>query len=182
MDKVKEYLKDPIYTPAQQQTFHALAIGLLRRHGGLKAQAELIEHTKALEALDSKSYVGRSAATAEREWASGFNLSEGWTPAIMQASPDPVELMGPLPIKAAGSYMVTFIYERGAEATIAAVSLYDGKTKVAEDRHVGTASNKSKNHSYRLKVEAPLKDPHLYIEFDQKGKNNSFGHVSITRE
>ena len=183
LDKVKEYLKDPVYTTKQKQALHALAIGLLRRHAGLKGQAEIIKHSKELEALDKKSYVGRSAQYAEREWATGFNLSEGWTPAIMQTSPDPVELEGPLPIKAPGTYTITFIYEKGSDAAcISAVTLNDGDTKVAEDRHEGFAGKqKNTNTSYKLKVDAPLKNPHLYIEFNQKGKNNSFGHISITR-
>lgn len=183
LNKVTEYLKDPVYTPTQQQALHALAIGLLHRHGGVKAMPEIRKHAKAIQQLDSKTYLGRASWLTEREWATGFNLSEGWTPAIMQASPDPVELEGSLPMDGPGTYVFTFNFERGSDAAIIrAVSLYDGDKLVVEDRHDGFSGLKSTNHVYKLKVSAVPKNPHLFIEFNQKGKNNSFGHISITRE
>lgn len=179
--KVQEYLKDPVYTKPQQQALHALAVGLLHRHGGPRRVDEMLSHTRAIATLVPDNYLGKSAALAEREWAVGFNLADGWTPAVV-AENTPIELSGPLPIAGPGAYSVTFTYERGRHGcNIAAVSLYDGKTLVAEDRHPGSAGRASKNNVYKLQLNTLPKEPHLFIEFDQKGNNDSFGHIIITR-
>lgn len=179
--KVKEYLKDPVYTKPQQQALHALVVGLLHRHCGPRATQEILIHTRAIAELDPNNYLGKSAALAEREWAGGFNLAEGWTPAAI-AEKEPIELSGPLPITGPGAYSVTFTYERGRHAcSIVAVSLYDGDTLVTEDRHPGSAGKSSKNNVYKLQLNTVPKDPHLLIEFDQNGNNDSFGHIVITR-
>lgn len=179
--KVEEYLKDPIYSKLQQQALHALAVGLLHRHGGPRRVEEMLSHTRAIATLEPDNYLGKSAALAEREWAVGFNLADGWTPAVV-ADSAPIELSGPLPIDGPGSYAVTFTYERGRHAcTIRAVSLYDGKTLVAEDRHPGSAGKSSKDNVYKLQLKTAPKEPHLFIEFEQKGNNDSFGHIVITR-
>lgn len=179
--QVKTYLKDPIYNNSQKQALHALAAGLLHRHGGPKDTAELRKHTRAIAELDANNFLGKSATLAEREWAVGFNLVDGWTPAVVAES-DPIELEGPLPINNPGSYTVTFNYERGNHAcAINAVSLYDGDQLVAEDRHTGSAGRVSKNHVYKLQVQTPLANPHLFIEFAQNGNTNTFGHIAISR-
>lgn len=179
--KVEEYLKDPVYTKEQQQALHALAAGLLHRHGGPRAVKQMLSHTRAIATLVPDNYLAKSAALTEREWAVGFNLADGWTPAVVAES-DPIELSGPLPISGAGTYAVTFTYERGNHAcAVRAVSLYDGDQLVVEDRHEGSAGKKSQNNVYKLQINGPLKEPHLFIEFDQKGKNDSYGHILITR-
>lgn len=181
--KVEGYLNDPIYTPEQKQGLHALAIGLLHRHGGLKDAAAIREHAAAIRELDSKSYIGRSAQFAEREWATSFNLIEGWNSAVMQQSADgPVEVEAPLPFTTPGTYTLTFNYKGGSDAAIiVAVSLYDGKKLVAEDRHDGFAGVNSRGTVYKLKVDSVPANPHLFIEFNQKGKNNSNGQIAVSR-
>lgn len=181
--KVEDYLKDPVYTPAQKQALHALAVGLLRRHGGLKDAAAIRSHCAAIEALDPKSYLGKSAKAATREWTPSFNLAEGWNPAVMaQSAEGPVEVEAPLPFTQPGTYTFTFNFKRGSDAcAIAAVSLYDGEKLVAEDRHPGSAGNSSTAHLYKLKVDSLPAEPHLFIEFKQKGKNNSTGTIAVTR-
>ena len=179
--KVNEYLKDPIYSKAQQQALHALAVGLLHRHGGPRSVNEMLSHTRAIAQLVPDNYLGKSAALAEREWAVGFNLLDGWNPAVV-ADSAPIELTGPLPISGPGSYAVTFTYARGNHAcAIQAVSLYDGDKLITEDRHNGSAGRASKDNVYKLKVDSALRDPHLFIEFNQNGKNDSYGHIVITR-
>ena len=191
LQQVETYLGDEKLSPAHQQALHALAVGLLHRHGGLKTAAELHRHTKAIQDLEAKhyaenggplSYLAKSAEYADRDWAPGFNLVEGWNPAVMQAADEPLELEGPLPIAKPGTYTISFYFDRGSDAAvIRSVSLYDGQTLVAEDQHDGMAGVKLNNHVYTLKVDAALKDPHLFIKFDQKGKNNSNGHITIQR-
>lgn len=181
LKKVEEYLSDPVYSKEQQQALHALAIGLLHRHGGPRVASDIRKHAKIMRELDPNSYIGKSADLAEREWAVGFNLIDGWNPSVI-GSDEPIELQAPLPIRGAGAYEVTFNYERGNHAcSIAAVSLYDGDKLVVEDRHAGSAGHSNKDNVYKLQVGAPLKEPHLFIEFKQGGSNNSFGHITITR-
>ena len=181
--KVDEYLNDPVYTPAHQQALHALAIGLLHRHGSLKDAAAIRKHAAAIEALDSKSYIGQSAQYATREWATSFNLVEGWNPAVMQQSAQgPVEVEAPLPFSTPGIYTFIFNYKNGSDAaSIAAVSLYDGDKLVAEDRHAGFAGKMPNNNIYKLKLDSVPAAPRLMIEFNQKGKNNSSGLIEVTR-
>lgn len=179
--KVEEYLNDPVYTPLQQQELHALAVGLLHRHGGPRRVQEMREHLRAMKALAPDTYMGKSVALAEREWAVGFNLMDGWTPEVV-AENEPIELSGPLPITGPGSYSITFTYTRGNHAAvIRAVSLYDGKKLVAEDRHPGTAGRSGKDNVYKIQVNSALKEPHLFVEFEQNGKTNTFGQIVITR-
>lgn len=181
MAKVEEYLKDPIYSKQQKQALHALAAGLLHRHGGPRTADDLRRHARAITSLDPESYLGKSGALTEREWAVGFNLVDGWTPNIVSGDA-PIELNGPLPINGPGSYTITFNYERGNHACcVRAVSFYDGKTLVSEDRHSGSAGATNNNNVYKIQVNTIPKDPHLFIEFEQKGNNNTFGHISITR-
>lgn len=182
MKKVEEYLNDPAYTPEQQQVLHALAAGLLHRHGTVKDADEIRRHARAIHTLVPDNYLGKSGPIAERQWAMGFNLADGWSPGVVSQE-KPVELEGPLPIGQPGTWVLTFNYERGNNAcVIKAVSLYDGSKLVAEDRHNGSAGRNSTGNVYKLKVTAPLKAPHLFIEFDQKGSTNSFGHIGISRE
>lgn len=179
--KVNEYLEDPIYDNDQKQGLHALAVGLLHRHGSPGRVEEMRKHIRAIATLNPENYLGKSAALAEREWAVGFNLADGWNPSVVSES-EPVELQGPLPITGPGAYTFTFNFERGNHACIIrAVSLYDGKKLVAEDRHQGSAGNASKNNVYKLQINSVPAAPHLFIEFEQKGNNNTFGHISITR-
>ena len=181
--KVEEYLSDPVYSPAHKQALHALAVGLLRRHGSMKDAAALRRHAKAIEEMDAKNYLGKSAAIAEREWTPSFNLSEGWNPSVMKDSNDgPLEVDGPLPFTAPGSYTIVFNYKSGPDAAlISAVSLYDGDKLVVEDRHDGFAGKVPKSHIYKLKIPALPAAPRLLIEFNQKGKNNSAGTISVIR-
>lgn len=183
LNKVEEYLKDPLYSPAHKQALHALAVGLLRRHGSAKDVPTIRRHLAELEQLDPKSYVGRSAKIAEREWAVGFSLSSGWNPGIVCQENQPAEVDDPQPpISAPGTYTFTFNYKSGSDAAIIeAVSLYDGDTLVVEDRHSGFAGVNSKGHVYQLKVDKVPAKPRLLIEFNQKGKNNSTGTISVRR-
>lgn len=180
--KVEEYLKDPVYTVPQQQALHALAIGLLRRNAGPRAAADISSHARAMATLDPDSYIGKSAPIAEREWATGFNLADGWSPAVV-ADPEPIELQGPLPINGPGTYLVTFNYERGNHAcSVSAVTLYDGGKLVAEDRHPGSAGHSAKDNVYKLTVPSALSIPHLYVEFEKTNNTNTFGRITITRQ
>ena len=182
LKKVEEYLEDPGYTPEQQQVLHALAVGLLHRHGSVNDAEALRRHARAVRALVPDNYLGKSGPIAEREWGLGFNLANGWSPGVVSQT-KPVELEGPLPVGQPGTWAITFNYERGNNAcVICAVSLYDGSTLVVEDRHNGSAGRVQTNNVYKLQVTKPVKSPHLFIEFDQKGSNNSFGRISITRE
>lgn len=183
LEQVETYLKDPVYTPEHKEALHALAIGLLRRHGNIKSAAAIRNHTAAMQELNTKSYINKSAKIAEREWASGFSLFEGWNPGVVSQECQPAEVNdNPLPINAPGTYLFTFVYKRGSDAAIIkAVSLYDGDTLVVEDRHDGTAGTQSKGHVYRLKVDRLPTHPRLLIEFDQKGKNNSSGIITVRK-
>ena len=134
-----------------------------------------------LREIDPDSILGQSAIDAERMWIRDLNLVEGWSPQVIPADTTPVEVAGPLPIKGAGTYEVTFTYRKGSHAAyIEAVELYDGKTKVAEDRHNGSAGIRHSNNVYTLKVASALKKPRLMVTFNMKQNRDSYGSITVS--
>ena len=181
--KMKKLIDNPMLTTDQKQQACCICIGLLRRHGGLARKAELKQMINKLRTLNPDSLLGKSAIDAERMWISELNLIEGWTPSVLPSDATPVELMGELPISAAGTYEVAFTYTKGTEALrIAGVELYDGKKKVAEDRHAGSTGHKHSNNVYSLTVPAAVKNPHLFIIFNMGTKLDSYGRITITKK
>ena len=176
-------LADPAYTDDQKQVFCACAIGTLRRIGGPVAAKRMSEYARKLESYGKDTVLGRSAAIAEREWVSKLTCADGWQPEALPMDFTPAELEGELPISSPGTYTVIFKYQRGRHALfVKAVELYDGDTKVAEDRHDGTTGDKDNKNTYDLKVNAPVKNPRLFITFDMKTKRDSYGRISIIKQ
>jgi len=183
LERMKKLIDNPLLTPYQKQQACCISIGLLRRHGGLARKAELKQMLAKLRSLDPDSLLGKSAIDAERMWVSELNLVEGWSPSVLPSDATPVEVEGKLPIAAAGTYEVTFTYKKGTEALrIAAVELYDGKKKIAEDRHAGSTGHKSSNNTYTLTVPAAVKNPHLFVTFNMGAKRDSYGKITITKK
>ncbi len=179
----KALMENPLLTTEQKQQACCICIGLLRRHGGLARRAELKQMINKLRELDPDSLLGQSADDAERMWVSTFNIVEGWSPSILPSDATPVELEGKLPISAAGTYEVTFNYKKGTEALrVAAVELYDGDKKIAEDRHAGFMGIKQNNNVYTLNVPAAVKTPRIFVIFNMGEKLDSYGKVTITRK
>lgn len=176
-------LADPAYTDDQKQVFCACAIGTLRRIGGPAAAKRMSEYARKLESYGKDTVLGRSAAIAEREWAAKLTYADGWQPSVLPADQTPVELEGELPIDGPGHYTVVFHYKKGPHALyVKAVELYDGDTKVAEDRHDGSTGIKNNKNTYDLKVEAPLKNPRLLITFNMNKNRDSYGRISIIKQ
>ena len=181
--EVKELQKNPNFSKEQQQQLCCIAIGLLRRHGGMQYKQELKETIARLREIDPDSLLGQSAIDAERMWVRELNLVEGWSPDVIPAEKTPVEVNGPLPIKDAGTYQVSFNYQRGSHAArIMAVELYDGKTKVAEDRHAGSTGHKHSNNVYTLNVSKAVRKPRLYVTFDMETNRDSYGRITVTKK
>lgn len=183
LERMKKLIDNPLLTPYQKQQACCISIGLLRRHGGLARKAELKQMLAKLRSLDPDSLLGKSAIDAERMWVRELNLVEGWSPSVLPSDATPVEVEGKLPIAAAGTYEVTFTYKKGTEALrIAAVELYDGKKKIAEDRHAGSTGHKSSNNTYTLTVPAAVENPHLFVTFNMGAKRDSYGKITITKK
>ena len=187
LNQVDAWLHDPIYNDEQRQAFHAIAIGLLHRHGGIKGAKEICMHAQAMKAINPNTVLAKTADFVMRDWVPSFSLAEGWSPEVLQDCNDPIELEGPLPISSPGTYKIAFIFTRGRHAAcIKAVTLYDGDKKVAEDRHVGRSGLEHIDHIYTLTMTVPVKQPRLFIEFDQShdrdssGYCDSYGMISIT--
>ena len=181
--EVKELQKNPNFSKEQQQQLCCIAIGLLRRHGGMEYRKELKETIARLREIDPDSLLGKSAIDAERMWVRELNLVDGWSPDVIPAEKTPVEVSGPLPIKEAGTYQVSFNYQRGSHAArFMAVELYDGKTKVAEDRHAGSSGHKHNNNVYTLNVSKTVKKPRLYVTFDMETNRDSYGRITVTKK
>lgn len=181
--RMEKLMKNPLLTTDQKQQACCIAIGLLRRHGGVQRKEELKAMIARLRSLNPDSILGKAAIDAERLWVKEFTLANGWTPEFIPADTTPVEVKGGIPMSDAGTYEVTFAYTRGAHAArITAVELYDGQKKVAEDRHVGTTGHRSSNNTYKLTVPANVKQPRLLITFDMKNHRDSHGKITVTRK
>ena len=181
--EIQELMKNPNFTVEQQQQLCCISIGLLRRHGGPERVGELKQMIAKLRSLDPDSLLGKSATDAERLWITTFNIFEGWSPSILPSDDTPVELEGPLPISAAGTYEVSFTYKKGRHALcVLAVELYDGNKKVTEDRHKGLMGLKTSGNVYTLNVPATVKKPRILVTFDMRNNRDSYGKVTITRK
>ena len=181
--KMEKLMKNPLLTTDQKQQACCIAIGLLRRHGGIARMDDLKAMIARLRSLNPDSILGKAAIDAERLWVKEFTLAQGWTPELIPVDTNPVEVKGPIPISAAGTYEVTFTYTRGSHAAyIIAVELYDGQKKVAEDRHAGSTGLKSSNNTYKLTVPATVKKPRLLISFDMKTQRDSHGTITVTKK
>lgn len=181
---IQEMLADAAYTPEQKQKIYATYIGLLRRKGNpgsMERMAELIEKMRALNPDDLQA---KSAPIAARQWLRTFSVQEGWCPAVLPAADDkPVELGGPINISSPGTYELQFRYTSGKDAfRIAAVELYDGDKKVAEDRHAGMAGGQSKDNAYTLKVDAAVEKPRILVYLALSGKRNSSGIIVLKKK
>ncbi len=180
--EVDAILNDPLYSTRQKQQACVAAVGMLRRVAGVKGGKELRRYAELMRKLDPETAEGRSASHILSHWVPVLRYIDGWTPAGIPTDDTPIELEGSLPIGAAGTYTVTFEYTRGAEALIiTAVELYDGKTKVAEDRHRGVTGNSHENNVYTLELSKPVAEPHLLITTDMKNRD-TYGRIRIERK
>ena len=181
--KMKKLIDNPLLTTENKQQACCICIGLLRRHGGMARKAELKQMIAKLKSLDPNSLLGKSAVDAERMWVSELNLIEGWSPSVLPTDNTPQEVGGAIPMKAAGTYEITFTYKKGSDALlITAVELYDGKKKVAEDRHNGFSGIKKNGHIYTLTVPSTVKNPKLFVTFNMGQKRDSYGQITITKK
>lgn len=181
--EMKELMQNPLLTTDHKQQICCICIGLLHRHGGLAHKQELKETIDKLEELDPDSVLGKSAVDARRLWVKDLTLAEGWNPGVLPADTTPVEVVGDIPMTDAGTYTVTLTYTSGPhQANIKAVELYDGKKKVAEDRHDGSTGIRHNNNVYTLEVPAKVKKPRLYITFNMGNSRNSNGLIKIQKK
>ncbi len=180
--EVERMLEDKAYTDRQKQLICAAAIGTLRRRGNHEEAQKIRRYAELMAKYAPDTPEGKAAGYVLREWIPALRYSDGWTPAALPIGTTPVELVGPLPIREAGTYTVTFTYSRGPLAlSIRAVELYDGRTKVAEDRHDGWAGNQHRNNVYTLTVRNRVKNPHLFITTDME-RRDSWGRISIKKQ
>ncbi len=171
-------LTNPLLTTEQKQNTCAFAIGTVHRAYGKGGTKLIRKYAKQMKELDPTSKLGISADTVIRDWtADGLVYTLGWNGDTVPMDTDPIELFGKLGITQ-GTCLVTFKHTGGNKrATIKGVTLYDGKTKVAEDAHSATVNN---TETYTLNVPAAPKEPHLFITFDVKpDARNTQGDITV---
>ncbi len=182
MAEVDALLKDPAYTKRQKQLMCAAVLGMLRRKGGMPEADAMRRYAKLMKEFAPGTPEAGAADNILRNWIPGFYYPRGWNPGCIPNGAKPVELMGELPIKEAGTYVVRFQYTGGRMALVTeAVELYDGKKKVAEDHHRGTAGNNNWLNEYTLTVPKAVKDPHLFVTINI-GDHDSYGKVHIEKK
>lgn len=180
---VEDKIGDKNYSDTQRQGLYATAIGLLRRHGDLNDQKKVVRYLREMEKIDPNSPLGRSADHAKTIWVSELSVADGWSPVVLPMTEEPAEIKGPLPIKAAGTYEVTFTYGSGRhQLVIKGVRLYDGSRKIAEDMHDGTTGIKHNKNVYTLEVPAKVKSPKLEAIFYMPKDRDSYGTISVKKK
>lgn len=183
LNELDTMLADPNYTDEQKQIFCTCAVGTLHRSDLPNKAARMQEYAKKIKEYGADTVLGQSADIAVREWVVTLNYSEGWQPAALPADETPTELEGELPIDKPGTYTVAFHYKKGPHALhVKAVELYDGDTKVAEDRHDGFMGIKVNKNTYDLKVDKEVKNPRILITFNMGKERDSYGRISIIRQ
>lgn len=182
--KIQEMLADPAYTTEQKQQLHALYIGLIRRSQSVDSVPRMAELMEKMKELDPDSLLARSAPIAARQWLKNFSLLEGWCTAAMPANDDkPVTLADHMAPIEPGTYKVTFRYTGGRyRLDIAAVELYDGDKKIAEDRHAGFTGHSNNGNVYTLKVDNTVEKPRILVYLAMKGKRDSNGLISFKKQ
>lgn len=183
LKEVEDKIADKAYSDAQRQGLYCTAVGLLHRHGSTADNKKMRSYLNAMKKLDPDSIQGASADHAALLWISEFTLADGWSPAVLPQDTKPVEIGGPIPIKDAGTYEVTFTYASGPhKLSIKGIQLYDGDKKVAEDMHDGSTGLAHNRNVYTLTVPAKVKNPRLMGSFDMKQDRNSYGNITITKK
>lgn len=183
LKEVEDKINDKAYSATQRQGLYATAIGLLHRHGSPADQPKLERYLREMKKIDPKSIQGISADHAKTLWVSSLSYADGWSPTVLPMDDTPTEIDGPLPIKEAGTYEVTFTYKRGShQLEVKGLQLFDGKTKVAEDMHTGTTGIKHNNNVYTLTVPSKVKNPVLKGIFNMPKNRDSYGSISIKKK
>ncbi len=180
--EAERMLADQAYTPRQKQLICVALLGTMRRKAGIPEADTMRRYTCMMRDYAPDTPEGKAAEKILRDWIPGLNYARGWNPACIPADNTPVELEGKLPIDQPGDYTVRFQYTGGRMAlVVTAVELYDGQKKIAEDRHKGVSGNNNWQNEYHLNVPAEVKDPHLYITF-QQGDRDTYGKIHIERK
>lgn len=182
ISEIEKMLDDKAYTNSQKQKMCTTLIGVMRRSGNPEQMKRIPLVAERMRSYDPDTPEAKSAPTAVRQWVRELSLGDGWSPGVLPRDNKPVQLSGPIPIKEPGTYQVTFQYTSGGEAlNIVAVELYDGRTKITEDRHNGSTGHKSSNNVYELKPTMTIRNPRVVVTF-RMNKFDSYGDITITRK
>ena len=174
-------LINPLLSVQQKQNACAYAIGTIRRRIGMGAPHLIRSYAELMKSLNPDSVLGRSADIVIRDWTHGMQLVRGWASNTLPIQGQATELQGKLPIGPAGAYEVRFHPEGGKHtAKVLRVALYDGEAFIAEDSRSIELTSPA---SYMLKVEKEIKEPHLFITFDNdEYTRDTRGKITITRQ
>lgn len=182
ISELETMLEDKGYTAEQKQKMCTTLIGVMRRSGDPAQIKRIPMVAERMRSYAPETPEAKSASTAVRQWVRELSLGDGWSPAVLPRDNKPVELSGPIPIKEPGTYRVHFQYTSGTQALgIVAVELYDGRTKITEDRHNGSTGHKSSNNVYLLKPTMTIRNPRVVVTFNMKNFDSS-GNITITKQ
>lgn len=179
--EINKMLSDKAYTTIQKQAMCAYTLQLLRNSSRKDTAKDIKKYATRMYKLDPKSYLGKSAASALRDWVYELSIEDGWSPKVLPDSREYTEVAGQLPIKSEGTYTVTFEYTSGSDRlNICGVKLYDGSKQIAEDIHDGFSGVQKHQHVYKLEVKSNVKRPKLKVSFNMD-KKNSHGKIIIKK-
>lgn len=181
LQEINKMLSDKAYTTIQKQAMCAYTLQLLRNSSRKDTAKDIKKYATRMYKLDPKSYLGKSAASAIRDWVYELSIEDGWSPKVLPDSREYTEVAGQIPIKSEGTYTVTFEYTSGSDRlNICGVKLYDGSKQIAEDIHDGFSGVQKHQHVYKLEVKSNVKRPKLKVSFNMD-KKNSHGKIIIKK-
>lgn len=179
---VSAIIADKKYSTLARQGAVAGLIALWRSKGNMSQVKLMKSFCDKSIALNPDYYHAKSANNIKTLWLKEFSADSGWFKAMLPTDETPVEMTGTIPITQAGNYSISFHYKSGNDGlTIKSVTLYDGKTKVAEDVHDGFAGHNPIKNVYTLKLGRSVKSPRLVFTFKQGNNRNSYGQIAIKK-
>lgn len=182
MARLKEVLKNPLYSTHQKQNACAATIGHLRRSLGMIAGAAYITKcAKAMQKLDPKSTLGLAAPVVMRDWVREYRYGQGWSPESLPGCDSPI-LMTDVPIENKGTYSVNFKIVTGRDVLmVKSVRLMENGRCVAEDTTPRTVTWTETQQTFTLHVKKNVRKASLeFIFSNPPDKRSTWGEITVT--
>ncbi len=166
----------------ERQTLLAVRMGCVHRHLAAAGARDIRRLANECVALAPGTPLARAAERAGELWGKGLELTSGWKSGQLPRVAAACAMEGMFHFNKAGEYRIEFTPRGGKDALrINSVILYDGNAKICEDNHscIQRADQPMKNNIYMLLVRQPLSHPCLVVTFDQQGKTDTHGTISM---
>ncbi len=166
----------------ERQALLSIRMGCERFFLMAAGASRIKELAQRIAALGADTPRARAAARAAELWGEKLSLRSGWEPDELPRVLAPCEFSGAHCFRRPGTYRLTFTPGKGADAVcIRGVVLTDGARQVSADGHgcLMEPGEVPMGNEYLLTVDKPLARPCLEVIFDQRGRINTSGRITV---